>query len=296
MSFCVNCGAQISEQHKFCPGCGASNAAANTSAVVSTNQGAVPQYNQNSYGNMPQNMNYGNPYYSTPYNDGMAVRQSELETMDRLINYFSAKQHVYDEYDYASNMIYRLSRFGGKAALIWSIILLAASFAFFISSITAGTNDLYNSYEQEEMAATFVILGVVSLVAGGGLMGLFLGLKGKRRRQLVHFTDRYYQLSDELYRHYCGYANCPIGPEYTNPSNLAVVKRTIISGRAYTIRDALNILVEDAHRARMEDLATQTAQYAQQAAQSAQQIAANTNSIRRATTVTAVFTVANYFR
>lgn len=296
MSFCVNCGAQISEQHKFCPNCGTTQTAAENTVAMNTNQGTMPQYNQNPYGNMPQNMNYNNPYYSTPYNDGMAVRQNELNTMDKLINYFSAKQHLYDEYDYASNMIYRLSRGGAKAALVWSIILLSAALVFFISSITSGTNDLYSSYEQEEMAATFVILGVISLVAGGGLLGLFLGLKGKRRRQLAHFTDRYFQLSDELYRYYCGYANCPIGPEYTNPTNLAVVKRTIISGRAYTIRDALNILVEDAHRARMEDIATQTAQYAQQAAQYAQQTAANTNSIRRATTVTAVFTVANYFR
>lgn len=296
MSFCVNCGAQISEQHKFCPNCGTTQTAAEDTVAMNTNQGAMPQYNQTPYGNMPQNMNYNNPYYSTPYNDSMAVRQNELNTMDKLINYFSAKQHLYDEYDYASNMIYRLSRFGGKAALIWSIILLSAALVFFISSITAGTNDLYSSYQQEEQATVFAALGIVALVAGGGLMGLFLGLKGKRRRQLAHFTDRYFQLSDELYQYYCGYANCPIGPEYTNPTNLAVVKRTIVSGRAYTIRDALNILVEDAHRARMEDIATQTAQYAQQAAQYAQQTAANTNSIRRATTVTAVFTVANYFR
>ena len=58
----------------------------------------------------------------------------------------------------------------------------------------------------------------------------------------------------------------------------------------------MNLLVEDAHREKMENLASQTAQYAQQAAQYAQQTAANSEKIRRNTAVSAVFTVANFFQ
>lgn len=223
-------------------------------------------------------------------NDRMDVRNKELQAMDDLIKFFSVKQSLYDEYDQVSNLIYRLSRGSSKAAMVWGIIVMAVGAVFCIIGLSSlGASD-------PEVGIVFLVYGLIIAIAGGVLMGLFFKIKNRNRQKLVDSTNRYYELSDELYKYYCKYTNCPVGPEYTNPSNLMVVQRTIISGRADTIKEALNLLVEDAHREKMENLASQTAQYAQQAAVYAQQTAANSDRIRRNTAVSAVFTVANYFK
>lgn len=201
--------------------------------------------------------------------NGMDTRQKELQRMDDLIRYFSVKQNQYDEYDEVSEQIYRLSCASSKAALIWGIIIAVGCILFTI--ITQAGYWMF-----------FALLGC-------GLIALHIFLQIRKKKRLAEASSRYYQLTEELISHYRNYANCPMGPEYTNPSNLAVVKRTIISGRADTIKEALNILVEDAHRNKMENLASQTAQYAQQAAEYAGNTATNT-------AVTAIFTAANYFK
>ena len=201
--------------------------------------------------------------------NGMDTRQIELQKMDDLIRHFSVKQKQYDEYDYESEQIYRLSRTSSKAALVWGIIVTVG--CLLITLLTQSTAYL------------------LFLLLGGGLIALYIFLQARKKNKLEAATKRYYELTDELIDHFRKYPNCPVGPEYTNPSNLAVIKRTIISGRADRIKEALNILVEDAHREKMENIASQTAEYARQAA-------ANTESIRRDASVTAVFTAANFFQ
>lgn len=269
-AFCSQCGNQVSEHQRFCPSCGSPIESNGNSVVAISASGAM----------------FGN-------NDRMDVRNKELRTMDDLIKFFSVKQSLYDEYDRVSDIIYRLSCGTSKSGMIWGIIVMAAGLLVMCIGVSSVNS---NSYYDSGDLATFVIFSLLIMAGGGGLMGIFFGLKSKRRNQLVEYTNKYYELSDELYQYYCGYNNCPIGPEYTNPTNLMVVQRTIISGRADTIKEALNLLIEDAHREKMENLASKTAQYAQQAAVYAQQTAANSQKIRRNTAVSAVFTVANYFK
>ena len=261
-NFCVQCGTALAEHHKFCPTCGSGVESAGNATVPSTTV-----------------------YVTQQSNNRMVVRQDEIKIMDDLIRYFSVKQPQYDEYDEASEWICRLSRGNSKAAKVWGIIIIILGSFFFLIGI-ATIADI----------PSFFIMSLLMLGGGIALEVLSNKLKQRNANNLVHYTNRYYELSDELYDYYCKYNNCPIGPEYTNPTNLAVVKRTIISGRADTVKEALNVLVEDAHREKMENIAAQTAQYAQQAAQYAQQTADNTDSIRRVSAVTAMFTVANYFK
>ena len=87
---------------------------------------------------------------------------------------------------------------------------------------------------------------------------------------------------EELYQYYLNYGYCLVSAEYTNPSNLLAILHTIESGRADTIKEAINILVEDAHRNNMEALATQTAVASAAAA--------------RGATAAAVFSAANFFK
>lgn len=247
--YCPNCGNQI-DGHNFCPNCGAPSA---TTAVT-----------------------------TAPNNDRLQQRKSELQLMDHMIEYFSQKQFLYNEYDNTAKTINRLRRGVSKSPLVWGIILIAISEIFF-SFVLSILSDLVNSFNSLELCACLFVFFILVCCLGGGvaLIVLFIKRTKKNNALISEKMDRYSQISDELYVHYCGYENCPIGHEYTNPSNLEVIKQTIISGRADTIKDALNILVEDAHRARIENYTAQTANYARQTAHSAR--------------ATAIFTAAHFF-
>ncbi len=265
--YCTNCGKSIGEQN-FCQHCGArvakeELASSEQSPTVAT---GIPGASM--------------PVYAT-YTDRTQQRQYELDVMQKLLGHFSLKIPQYNEYDQVSYRINQLSRGSSQAALIWGIIV--SGIALVMGAIA--------SADREALPAFFIFLIIAIL-----LYALHIRGKRKNKKQLAQAIDRYYELNEELYAHYCRYENCPIGPEYTNPANLQVIRQTIISGRADTIKEALNILVEDAHRERMEDLSARTAQYAQQAAASAAETAARAGQTARNTSVTAFFTAADYFK
>ncbi len=247
--FCSNCGNAVNPQQKFCPFCGQALAVASV-----------------------RNTGYAAPQPVSNIQVTSRIRQEELRQMDNLLSYFSLKQQQYNEYDRVSAFINESNHVCMVPALVWGIIL----------SVIGLYMGIYLGIALTGALLIAVVLILLFCSPGTGLILLYVFRNIKRTKDLSSALIRYHQLAEELTNHYNAYINCPIGPEYTNPSNLDVVRRTIISGRADTVKEALNILVEDAHRSRMEDLSLETAQYAASAASSAR--------------VAAVFTVANYFK
>ena len=196
------------------------------------------------------------------------IRQDELDEIDKMINYFSKKQNQYDEYD---DVCIRLNPNYIKMR-IWLPIL----------GIVMGFFGILNLANRSFLYGTFFTLEAIGLV-----FTFILNIRARHKNSIVS-TKRYYDLSDELYQHYLNYGSCFVSPDYSNPSNLIAIKQTIQSGRADTITDALNILLDDQHKATMEAYSAQTLASAQQAAESAG-IAANN------TAVAAVFSAANFF-
>ena len=283
--YCVNCGKEIGEQN-FCQHCGAQIGNASVGEKVSCEAAvatAAP---------MPSCA----PTY-VAYPDRMQQRQDELQVLQKLVAYFSLKSPQYNEYDNVALWIDVLRRGVSSAALIWGIILLGIVTP--IMSVVAMPSYDYdlmlgNMVKESNPGATVTVY--ICLIVGVLLIASYIFQRIRNKKRLAQAVDRYCELNEELYAHYCGYANCPIGPEYINPANLQVVIQTIQSGRADTIKEALNILVEDAHRARMEDLSQKTAQYAQRTAASAAETARRAGQTARNTSVSAFFATANYLR
>ena len=107
-------------------------------------------------------------------------------------------------------------------------------------------------------------------------------------KQVVYCRTRINELAQELTQHFRAYGYCPVGPEYTNPSILQQIMSVIQSGRAETPKEAINVLLDDAHKSSMEFAAMLTARNAQAAAEYAQGAAAGA-------TASAVFSAANFF-
>ena len=203
---------------------------------------------------MQQSNNYG-------INQRVGVRQEEIAELNKMISYFSQMSAQYEEYDRVREMInpkYLRKRVG---LLVWGIIICVIGLIFAFIPVWA-------------LAAL--------LLPGGALMIFFyIYTSYSRNKNYAINCARYDELTAQLYQHYLNYGNCMVSAEYTNPSNLQAILNTIQSGRADTIKEALNILIEDAHRMNMETLATQTA--------------VATAAAARGAKTAAVFSAANFF-
>ena len=179
-----------------------------------------------------------------------SVRDEQISLIDDIISFFSQKKELYAEYDKVTQRINNLKFTCAKDALIWGLILLSVMSVLSLNLLSDGENPLYA-----------LIPFSFSVLAGGALIFLFFARNKKRRIALEIAINQYSKLSEELSNHYAVCENCPVGIEYTKPSTLLAIKKMIQSGRADTIKESINVLLDDAHRRKMEDLAVKTAQY-----------------------------------
>lgn len=204
--FCPSCGQQVADGSAFCTNCG-THFAASTPA-----QPMQQDYVQHNY----------------------AVRDNELGILTEIWKYFSQMTAKYREYDATCKQVNYYAKGASSALLVWGCILASIGLFFaFIFSL---------DYYTQEVVPVFLLLFVlpgVPMILGGILM------KVNNRKKFSRYQAQYAQLFQDIYYHYSAYTGCPIGVEYTNPDAIAYIMKQMQAGRAYTIRDALNLTVSE---------------------------------------------------
>lgn len=163
-----------------------------------------------------------------------ALRKSEIGTLQSLIDHFSQAADEYEAYDDCSELVNYYSRGAKSALIVWGAII--ASFGFLVC--LAGPNALLGGL------LVFFLPGAL-MIFGGILM------KINNRRKYEKYLELYDKLANALVEHYLDYPDCPIGPEYSNPLVLNHLMSILQSGRADTIKESINIMVNDA---RLDDI------------------------------------------
>ena len=243
---CPRCGNSNKDDSKFCTSCGA---ALNEVSTLSFSQDAGLQSNNT------VNMRYN-------------VRSSEMNEVDRMINYFSQKNDLYAEYE---SLCARLDpRFKKKKVGLLVLGIIAGIIGFYVAVFGISLK-----------SAGTIGFGVLMIAGGAVMIFGFIRSSSARNENYSKTYSRFDEVSNELYNHYLNYGPCLVSAQYTNPSNLRIILDTIRSGRADTIKEAVNILVEDAHRNNMEAIARENA-------------IASANAARGAAAA-AVFSAANLF-
>ena len=288
MPFCSNCGSQIKEESKFCNVCGAP---VDDQQFLSKNSGL------------------------TSINQHEITRKDSLDEMNRLITYFGKKQSKYDEYDKCVEQIEYYSNPGtvvqvdeagfqygggtGKGQKVGGAWMLGAAVVFFLMTLVAGGIRSNTGVKLLIVSIALLAGGIVLLVVGNKKSDAYNDAynlyrknrsskqKAEKERLLKHYKERYNQLGEDLSNYYENYGYCPVAASYTNPRILREIRKPIEMGRADTIKEAMNLLVQDAHNAEMEAQAAATAQSASMAAQSAANAA-------RGAKVAAFFTAASF--
>jgi len=130
-------------------------------------------------------------------------------------------------------------------------------------------------------------LGIFLLSIGNKKNHLFIQEYNEKKASfLKQYEDRRDALAEELNNHYMNYGYCPVAASYTNPQILTLIREPIDLGRADTIKEAINVMIQDSHNSEMELQAQMAAQAAASAARSSKATAFFTagtfiNTLRR---------------
>ncbi len=238
--YCPGCGSEIKIGEKFCMHCG---------NPIDEKRKIVAQ----------------KPTHVSSISQQRSSRIESANEVARMIEYFSPMQPQYDEYDQCSEIIDNCTRKLKIAPVVIGIILCAWGYLPIIAVLSVfGISGIARFGLEEHLVFCLpALLGTLVIV-------LRIIEVINRKKKLNQSIERQILLAKELTDYYNNYGElCLVGAEFSNPRILELIGNTLRQGRADTIKEAINVLLDDAHKTRMELQAELTAQSARQAASGA---------------------------
>lgn len=214
--YCISCGIELPEETNYCGSCGkqqTDNKSCNTSKIQ------------------------GNDMCS---NQGIKefVRTDEqgvIEKLEAAYNYFMKKQNDYDELDRLTEKYQIMSKRKWQNTLFLCLIV----YFFFIVIFGPLLHSLITLY-------IFLIVTFIPII-------VMIPAKTSNRYQIENDEMRLKirEIEKKLLEYYESYPDRPIAYEYSNPRFIRVIKKYIETGRADSIKEALNCIKEDIYREQM---------------------------------------------
>ena len=171
---------------------------------------------------------------------GADARQRSLADLDHMIRYFGVKQAQYDEYDALREEVEIRSN---KKHLGWLLAFIGILLSLCFMSANGG--DFFGG------------LGG-GLFLGAPFLIIYILLRLNNKKKLDAALIKFANVSTELNDYYAAYGYCPVGFEFTNPFILQKIYEVIRIGRANNPTDAINLILEDLHKEKMEKEAQAT--------------------------------------
>ena len=196
---------------------------------------AQPMYQQPAYAQPVTGYSYAVQSQPVQYRtvDYGAEREKNLNECNRMINHFSPKVDLYQDYEKCKTDIVRYSR-SSVAPLVWGIIVCLIGLSLVFSAVTSNYKDNIIAYG---------ITAGVFVLAGVGLILLFILKKIHNKKKIEELYTKLGELSNQLNLLYNGFSNCILPPEFTDPRILFKLQALIMSGRCVTIGNAINSLL-----------------------------------------------------
>lgn len=114
--------------------------------------------------------------------------------------------------------------------------------------------EMKSKFTKTEYIESICILVILVLGFVSGVLKMFgISLNSiKANKEIRKNTSRLCEIEGELEEHYRAYGTCIVGYEYTNPYILQSIRKVLCSGRADSIKEALNVLINDARMDEMQ--------------------------------------------
>lgn len=264
--FCTNCGTRLDDFYRFCTFCG--QRVIDWPAVGGD---IIPTDIQNSP--TPSKRDISTDELPSIDDFDMTTALGQLQYA---LAYFSPYRNTYIESQRLSQLIQTEEPppTGGRI-LFWGIS--GGVISFFIMAL----------FSQSSGILTILALVATVIFALLVVLGLILCINGNQqvRRYEENIRILCRQIEDydvQLREHYNRFANCPVAFEYSSPIVLESLVQYVKTGRADTVKEAINCLIMDAHNQEMLRIQQEVAQNSKKAAESAQSAA--------------VFTAASYLK
>jgi len=165
--------------------------------------------------------------------DHTAEREANLNEIAKMINHFSPKLEVYQDYEKCYQEILKYTN-RSVAPFVWGILVILHSFvAFFLATSSKFKNTIM----------MYVIAGLVIFLIGAAFVALYFIKKKRHAQKLEVLFEKFEELSNNLKIIYNGYSNCALPAEYTDPRLLYQFQSMIYQGRVFSIGAALNSLL-----------------------------------------------------
>lgn len=227
--FCPKCGTEMPDSAEFCMKCGYSLGGIKKPAVVS--------------GSIEQQMN---------------TREESINTLNKIYSYFSKKGALYDEYDELQKKVDQCIKAKHTGYLIVGIIFIVfGTPTIFRTSLPIVIESIPNDWDSiPSWAIPYVILYLLLLLSPI-IIGviLLLAQSSKKKKDYKHAADiskRIQEISKDLSDYYDDFGPCIIGKEFSNPRIISVIVGLIKSGRADTPKEAINVMLDDAHKTNLQ--------------------------------------------
>lgn len=229
MSFCSKCGEEIIGDGNFCQKCGAP------------------------INGVSENVAIKNVSTEQQRGSGKDLRSESLSQSQNLYDYFIKKSNEYNQLDILNAKINTFSN--RKKRTVTAVDVVGVIIVVFVS------------YKLENVSENAAIVVGGLLVVLASVAGIVTSMKLKKKnKEDIKLRD---SIASELTAYYNAYNNCPIGIEFSNPKDINLIMNTIRSGRADTISAAINIILDDEHKANMERKAGEIAQATAETAKAA---------------------------
>ncbi|MCR4740323.1 MAG: hypothetical protein K5886_08710 [Lachnospiraceae bacterium] len=178
------------------------------------------------------------------YSDGMTE-------MTKIMDYFGQISDKYQKREELKKQYAELQKKGYKALTGWGIVITVIG----LLSISSGA-----------FGVVLLIVGCLFL-AGGYSQG------EKSKKEMEAIKPQITQLENEIIKHYEDYGVCPLGIEYTQPAVLSILSNYIRQGRAYNVKEAINLLEDENYKNEMRQIAINTQKAAEEQARAARDMA-----------------------
>lgn len=245
MKFCTKCGTQMEDDVNFCPKCGTASNSANQVVNVESKTEVSEKDSSSIVAKLKELHSYfseiGNAY--NIFDNGIGI-----------INDAEWRKTV--------NKRYKMSVAG---IICW---ILTAIFVLMI----------VRNYGFHRFGTVIILAFLAIVVLSCGIVFSIQGKGFKNHKKALDFYDKNVPIAQkQIQEHYAKLENCPLGIDYTSPSTIERLVYYLNSHRADSLKEAINVLEDERHKANVENTLAATRKAAEDAAFAAQMTAINTS-------------------
>ena len=251
MKFCTKCGTQMEDDVNFCPKCGTATNSANQVVNVESKSEVFEK-------------------------DSSSI----VEKLKELHSYFSEIGNAYNIFDNGIGIINdaewrKTVNKKYKGSIICLSISVVIVLFFGIFAIISAIQDDWFAFGLSILCGGEL---AIALVIACLLVGLIYIIKYSKHKKVLDFYDKNVPIAQkQIQEHYAKLENCPLEIDYTSPSTIERLIYYLNSHRADSLKEAINVLEDERHKANVENTLAATRKAAEDAAFAAQMTAINTS-------------------